>query len=150
MKPTHHVMLSTGVSAVFASWVHSWEAILACFLSGIFIDLDHHFDYLIIKKELPISYKKLLDFLTTEHDKKLYLFLHSYELIILLWFSIFVFHLSTVWLGVAVGVSTHIFCDELANPFKPMAYFFVSRMKVGFNRRAMFKEEYFKNDPKSV
>jgi len=120
MRPTHHVMISGGVTLVFALWMKSTGALAACFLSGIFIDLDHHFDYLLEKKEIPFSYKKLLDFCHNDKNSKLRVFLHSYELLILLWVSIYYFSLGPIWLGVAVGLTTHILCDEFANPLKPL------------------------------
>ena len=147
MRPVHHVMISGGVSTLFAIWVESVWAIGACFLSGIFIDLDHHFDYMISRKELPLSYKKLLDFLEKDHSTKLYLFLHSHELLLLFWMAIFYFSLGEVWIGVAVGFTTHILCDEIANPFRPLAYFLTYRIKHQFNRKMLFKESFFDNVP---
>ncbi len=143
MKPTHHVIISGGVSAALAIWVKSPPAIMACFLSGIFIDLDHHLDYWLERKELPLSYKKLCDFCHSDYESKLRLVLHSYELLILLWVSIYYFSLSTVWVGVALGFTTHIICDEIANPVRPLAYFLTYRIKHNFNRRKLLKKECF-------
>jgi len=142
MRPTHHVIISAGVSSIFALWVKSWGAVCACFLSGIFIDLDHHLDYWLAKKELPLSYKKLLDFCTNDHRTKLYLFLHSYELLFLFWLSIYYFDLNVIWLGIAVGMTIHILCDEVANPLRPLAYFLTYRMKNKFERKHFFKKGY--------
>ena len=140
MKPTHHVIISGGVSIAFAFWVKSWTAVCACFLSGIFIDLDHHLDYFLERKELPLSYKKLVDFLENDHRSRLYLVLHSYELIALLWASIFYFQLNAVWLGAAIGFTTHIFCDEIVNPLRPLSYFLTYRVKHNFCREMFFKK----------
>lgn len=140
MRPTYHVMISGGVSAVLAFWIQSWGAVWACFLSGIFIDLDHHWDYWLIKKELPLSYKKLVDFSRNHQERKMYLFFHSYELIFLLWVSIYYFDLNLIWLGVAVGVTTHILCDEFTNPMKPLAYFLIYRMRNRFQRKLLVKK----------
>jgi hypothetical protein len=140
MKPTHHVIISGGVSAVFGFWIQSWSAVFACFLSGIFIDLDHHLDYWLIKKEIPLSYKKLLHFCHQEPDARLYLFLHSYELIFIFWACIYYFEWNAVCLGVAVGVTAHIICDEIFNPMRPLAYFLTYRIKHGFERRSLLKK----------
>jgi hypothetical protein len=142
MKPIYHVIISGGVSAIFAVWVRSWSAVLACFLSGIFIDLDHHLDYYLVKREIPLSYKKLVNFLRNDHDSKIHLFLHSYEFIVLLWLSIFFFDLSVVWTGVALGFTMHILCDEFANPLRPLAYFLTYRIKNRFERKRFFKKGY--------
>lgn len=140
MKPTHHVIISGGVSAVFALWAQSWGAVVACFLSGIFIDLDHHLDYFIFKKELPLSYKKLVHFLRHEHRSKLFLFLHSYEVLVLIWSAIFLLGLDLVWIGIAIGFTTHILCDEAFNPISPRGYFLTYRAKNRFARKVFFKK----------
>ncbi len=124
---------------IFAIWVRSWGALAACFLSGILIDLDHHLDYIIIRKKIPFRYKSLLEFCHVDHTHPIYLLLHSYELLLLLWVSVFLFDLGVIWMGAAVGFTAHIFCDEFANPIKPMAYFLIYRAKNRFNRRAFLK-----------
>jgi hypothetical protein len=143
MKPAHHVIISGGVSAILAIWVKSPPAILACFLSGIFIDLDHYLDYYLERKELPLSYRKLVDFCNNDHKSKLRLPLHSYELLLLLWISVFYFSLGVFWVGVAIGLTTHIICDEIFNPLRPLSYFLIYRIRHGFNRKMIFKKGYF-------
>ena len=143
MRPTYHVMISGGVTLVFALWVKSTGALVACFLSGILIDLDHYFDYYLARKELPLNFKKLVDFCHNNYHSKLYIFLHSYELLFLLWFSIYYFSLGAVWLGAAVGFTAHIICDEIVNPLRPLSYFLTYRIKQNFSRKILFKKGYF-------
>ena len=140
MKPINHVIISGGVTAAFAYWVQSLPGVIACFLSGIFIDLDHHLDYLIVRKKIPFSYNKLVDYLKNDHKAPIYLFFHSYELLALLWLGIFYLNLDVVWLGIAVGCTTHILCDEFANPLRPLAYFLTYRIWHKFNRKMFFKK----------
>lgn len=140
MKPSHHVVISGGVSAIFALWVKQPAAILTCFLSGIFIDLDHHLDYMMVRKELPLNYKKFFDYFDNNRHPRIYLVFHSYEVIILIWAVIAAVSPGPVWLGLAVGVTTHIACDTLANPFKPVAYFLTYRIKHRFERKNLVKE----------
>ena len=149
MRPTNHIIISGGVSAVFAIWAKSWGAVFACFLSGIFIDLDHHLDYYLAKKKIPFSYKKLIDFLKNDHESKIHLFLHSYEFLFLFWLSIFFFDLNNIWLGIAIGFTTHILCDEIANPLKPLAYFLTFRAKNGFNRESFYKRKIIEKHPET-
>jgi len=143
MKPVHHILISGGVTAVLSIWIKSSGALLACFLSGIFIDLDHHLDYFIAKKRIPLSYNKLSEFCHNEHGAKLYLIFHSYELLAVIWICIYGWSLGNIWVGVAVGMTTHLFCDEFANPIKPMAYFFTFRLKKNFTRELLLKKEFF-------
>jgi hypothetical protein len=143
MTLKHHVVISTTVTTLFAVWSPSWPGWLACFLSGIFIDVDHNLDYFLWRKELPISYRKLIDFLKNDHDAKLYLFLHSYELLAALWFCIFYFGLNEIWWGMAVGLTVHMACDEYYNPLRPLAYFLIYRCSHKFSRRKLFKKGYY-------
>jgi len=99
-------------------------------------------DYYLERKELPLSYKKLVEFCNSGDHTKLRLFLHSYELLILLWIGITYFSFGEVWLGIAVGFTTHIICDEIVNPMRPMGYFFTYRIKHNFNRKMIFKTKY--------
>jgi hypothetical protein len=142
MRPISHVIVSSGVTAILSVWVKSWDALAVCFLSGIFIDLDHHVDYFLARKEIPFSYRKLVDFCWNDHSAKIFLFLHSYELLITLWISIFVFDLNRIWVSAAIGMTIHILCDEIANPLRPLAYFFSYRAKNRFDRKYFFKKGY--------
>jgi hypothetical protein len=142
VRPTSHVIISGGVTAALSLWTRSWDVLAACFLSGILIDLDHHLDYFIARREMPLSYQKLIDFCKNDHASKIYLIFHSYELLILFWVMIFVFDLGPVWFGVAIGSTAHVVCDEIANPLRPLAYFLSYRAKNRFDRKFFFKKGY--------
>ena len=73
--------------------MHSWPASLGCFLSGVFIDIDHCVDFYYIRKEFPIGYKQLADFSYDLKETKVYLWFHAYEYLLVLWGLIFYFHL---------------------------------------------------------
>ena len=89
MKPSYHVLVSAGVSAGYWYYFKSWPAALACFLSGIFIDIDHYLDYYLARKKIPWRYSDLCDFCRYEEKGKIYLLFHSCELIIFLWGTIY-------------------------------------------------------------
>lgn len=135
-------MISGGVTAFFAIWIRSWGGIIACFLSGIFIDFDHHLDYWLLNKELPINYKKLVDFFENQRMSHVMIFFHSYEVLSLMWVCVFLFDLNVIWLGIAVGCTTHVLCDEIFNPIKPMAYFLTYRIVNRFQRNHFFKKKF--------
>ena len=147
MRPAVHTAASGLVSIVFAYWTKSWPGTLACFLSGIFIDLDHVLDYWLARKRLLFTYKELFYFCAKEKEGKLYLVLHSYEFIALFWFMVYYYQWPVVWLGAAVGVSVHIFLDQLDNPIRPWVYFLCYRFRHGFVREFIFSEEYYKKLP---
>jgi len=143
MRPTHHAIISVGVSVLFASWVKSWQAVLACFLSGIFIDVDHVLDFILSRKKIPWTYSELEDFCGRIKQGKLHLIFHSYEFWLLFWFAAYQYSFNIVWIGIGVGVCTHIICDQFLNPLRPLAYFFTYRYKHEFNKEYVFKEKYF-------
>lgn len=144
MSPTSHAVISAGTSAVFWYATGSVPGAIVCFLSGIFIDLDHHLDYWLNKKELPLDYKKLLYFSEVEKEGKPYLFLHSYELLALLWIAVFYYGLGPVWSGLVLGLSVHMIADQICNPVRPLAYFFIYRLKHGFHRGKLLTEDDYK------
>jgi len=142
MKPTTHAFVSLGTSALFWLSVKSPLATVVCFLSGVFIDIDHHLDYFIAKRRIPWRYKDLVDYFEDINSGKLYLVLHSYELLFLLWMGIYFLMLNDIWLGLAVGATVHLACDALVNSFRPMTYFMFFRIKNRFDRKRLFTQEY--------
>ena len=133
MMPSKHVVVSTVTSAVFFAVTKSWGGSLACFLSGIFIDLDHVVDYWIIRKKICYSYKKLMDF-CLEQTEKAYMIFHSYELLVFLLAVVITLHFQVVWLGCLIGLSVHMFFDQVTNTIDPFAYFLFYRAKLGFTK----------------
>lgn len=143
MRASYHVAASAGISLGLQAAMHSWPATLACFFSGILIDLDHYLDYCLIRKSFPFRYKDLVDFCWEQNDGKSYLFLHTYEYIFVLWFLVYFFHLGTVWLGVTVGLTAHLVLDQWTNPIKPFFYFLTFRINKQFVKTKILSELYF-------
>lgn len=140
MKPAQHVVISGGIGLVLAWWIQSAAAGLVCFLSGVFIDIDHYLDFYLAKKKFPRRYKELTDFCDRDNEDrgKLRLIFHSYEFLVVLWLAVSYWHLNELWLGLAVGLSQHLVCDQMTNPFRPLAYFWVYRLKYGFQKEYIF------------
>ena len=145
MRPTSHVIASTVTSAVFFTVTHSWEATLGCFLSGIFIDIDHHFDLWLYKKKILFDIKHIYHFCEKEKKGKLYLIFHSYELLAIFWLCLIGFRLSVLWWGLAVGLTVHIILDQMCNTVTLFTYFLWYRIKKGFAKEALFPPDYYKN-----
>ena len=141
MKPTHHVIISTGVSAVFWWWFKSVPATAVCFLSGIFIDIDHHLDYWLIKGKFPWRYRDLHKFFIEQENRggPMYLVLHAWEWLIALWLAIFILRLDVVWVGFAIGLTAHMMADLICNPLKPFGYFITYRWRRAFDSTRILK-----------
>ncbi|MCB9757085.1 MAG: hypothetical protein H6753_01520 [Candidatus Omnitrophica bacterium] len=143
MKASYHIVVSAGVALGLQAMLHSWPASLGCFVSGVLIDLDHYLEYYISKRRIPFRYKDLLDFCTSHKDKKLYLFFHGYEYLFILWILIYVFYLNNIFIGIALGLTIHLICDQFTNPTKPLFYFITYRLKNQFIKTNILSERYF-------
>lgn len=143
MSPKGHAVISAGLGGFLGAWLNSWEAGLACFLSGIFIDLDHHLDYFLANKKIPLTYKELYDFGCFTTTAPLCLFLHGYEWLIILWVLVYYGLLGSLGLGVALGTTAHLLCDQFTNPIRPLGYFLLYRIKHQFKRKDILRDEYF-------
>jgi hypothetical protein len=147
MLPTAHVIISAVLGFGVYKYTGSTPAGLSTFLSGVFIDLDHHIDYWIANGKIPLSYKKLFNFFEHGTYTKVFIIFHSWELLAILWGAIMLFHLGSLWLGVAIGISVHMLCDQIANPLKPLGYFMVYRIKHKFLKKEIMTDAYFKKNP---
>jgi hypothetical protein len=145
VRPSHHVMLSTAVSAGFGYWSGSWTAAGICLVSGVLIDLDHHLDYVIVRREIPWRYADLWAYCMEKPVQKIYLFFHSWEQQAILWGCIYAFGLGWEWIGLALGMTTHMIADALANPVRPWAYFLSYRAALGFQAELILKKDLIKN-----
>ncbi len=145
MSPTAHAVISAATSATIFLFTKSWSAALTCFFGGILIDVDHVLDFIFHHKRIPKTYKELFEFCTYQKDGKLTLVFHSYEFLIPFWLIVFWLRPSDIWLGLAAGLLTHMAADQITNPMNPRAYFLTYRMKVGFARKKIFTDEYYKS-----
>jgi hypothetical protein len=145
MRPTYHIVASGIISIGLQASMHSWPITLGCFFSGVLIDLDHYLEYCLIRGKFPFRYKDLVDFCYDQRVTKLYLILHSYEFILCLWLLISLFHLGSIWIGVAIGLTTHLFFDQFTNPIKPFFYFMSFRLMHRFEKSKTLSVKYFQN-----
>lgn len=138
MKLTVHLGISA-VAAVSAYNITSSHPLsITLFLSGIFMDLDHLFDYMLLSKE-EFSIRNLtLWYSEKRWNNKIYIIFHSYELLMVLLLLTFLLR-NNILIGLAIGSSLHLFADEIDNMhqefdkrFSKGYYFFSYRWIVGF------------------
>ncbi len=144
MRPAKHVAVSLGLTFLLSRWFYSWQALTACFLSGVLIDLDHFYDQFAHYKKISLRYRDMVKYCTAVPLKKLYVLLHAYEWLLILWWAIGYFHLGTVWAGAAAGLTVHLICDQFTNPLKPLGYFFIFRLKNNFDAEKILRFKYWK------
>lgn len=138
MKPAGHIVASCAVS-VFVWWYfRSSACALVSFLSGVLIDADHLIDYF-ADHPFPAHPKKIYNACRDIKCRKLYLFLHSYELIFLLWVLIWALSLSDIWKAFAIGLTQHVMLDQTTNPIIKTGYFLTVRIMKRFDKKSLIK-----------
>lgn len=73
--------------------------------------------------------------------KKLYILLHSYEFIALLWVLIYTLSLSIAWKAAAIGFTQHLILDQLTNPVNTYGYFLTYRIVNRFDTNKIINQE---------
>ncbi len=133
MRTVGHIITSAGVASASYMRYKSKPAALATFLVGWLIDLDHLFDYVRAHGWRP-NWQRFSEAAHEKYSGKLYLPLHSFELLAL--FFIF-FRGPTKQpyrVGITLSVLTHLLLDQRCNPGrKPLTYFLTHRIRKKFS-----------------
>jgi len=138
MKLQAHIPISAAVSAVVYAVSRSPEMTVSCFLAGIFIDLDHFFDYF-MSEGIKIDVKDFFHKCNNSLVKQYFLLLHSYEVVIVLAILSLLLK-SPVMTGIFIGVTAHFTADVLIKPEYFMYYSFVYRASINFGKgRIIFR-----------
>lgn len=140
MRVREHILASSTLAIVFYYFTHSAAGAATAFLSGVFIDLDHLFDFWITKPAHPFSIKEFMhpcEYM--RQNRKVYVFLHNYELVILLWILTWHFNWHPIIFGLAAGATLHLILDDIGNELITFSYFFIYRAAKKF---AVFTEKY--------
>ena len=112
--------------------------IFYCLLFGWLIDLDHLIDFIILNKKKDLFNLNL--FLSGSYFQKfqkIYIFLHSYEITVLLFFSSILIEQNIFY--VALAHFFHLIQDQILNKVKYFSYFFMYRLLNNFSIKAICK-----------
>jgi len=136
--PSSHVAAS-GIIGVFV-WLHfkSFDYAIVSFVAGTFIDLDHVIDYY-LNHSFTLKVRKIYNACLKMNLKKVYLLLHSYEIVILLWYLIYAMPLGNFWKAVAIGLTQHLIFDQITNPLNTYGYFLTYRIMKGFKKELLLQ-----------
>lgn len=132
MRPQYHLISSFLLALLFFYLTKEVVASFMVFVSGfLLIDLDHFIDFWVYKKRVTYSneffdkyYKRL---------GKIYIFFHSFEIMLLLGIFFYVFKFGIVGIGIMVGMLFHLALDLLFNDVHPLSYFLIFRILKGFD-----------------
>ena len=131
MKPQYHLVSSTIVASILYLVFKSWSMALSCFLSGIFIDIDHIYDYL---REHKFTFKAK-DFsyeFYSGNFNRMILFFHSWELLFLIAIIAWLTKWNPIITGVFIGFGHHLVLDTFHNTDTFRTYSFIWRWNRDF------------------
>jgi len=145
MKAIVHAIVSLVIGIPLYLAFSSIEAYIFCFLTGVFLDVDHLIDYLWWSKDKSLRMFFILGpgYFDKPHstDK----FLHSIEIFSLLVIPI-ILHQPTLGIGLIVGFVGHIALDFVGFGFSPFHFFLFYRAIIEKNKVLLLKEAVFKRD----
>jgi len=141
LKPISHIISSGIIGAGVGAYYGSFECALISFIAGVAIDLDHFIDYY-ANHPFTLKLTRIYKILYDRNLPRLYLILHSYEIIIFLWFCIYLFSMGPLWKAAAIGLTQHLIFDSFTNPLRWPGYFFTYRLLKGFKKNLLFRYSY--------
>ncbi len=138
MKLGHHIAFSTIFSGILYMVSRSWGMASACFISGIFIDLDHVLDFFIIYGR-PFSIERFFQVFYHELKfKQIFLILHAWEWLILLFAAAWVTGWSPWFVGILIGSGHHMILDYINNGGYIWSYSIIWRWRNNFDFETSF------------
>jgi hypothetical protein len=144
MKVSNHIIISALLSILIYCIFRSITIASAFLLGGVFIDIDHIFDYLINFK-FKFRLKHFFIAFGKETLPKIFIVLHSWELVFIILPVIYFNGMNSVALSFAAGYILHLSLDNIANKCSCFAYFFIYRLIHEFQGKYFYgKKEYRK------
>jgi hypothetical protein len=141
MRTLGHIITSAGVGLATYHRYKNPGAAVASFLAGWLIDLDHIVDYVHAHGWKP-SWFHFNEAAHEHYSGKLYLPLHSYELIALFFFLCRQPDKHPYRVGITVSLLTHLLLDQKCNPSRrATTYFLAHRIRKKFEAKHLLKCE---------
>lgn len=141
MRPAYHFAASSLIAGVSYLATQSPPIAASTFAIGFLIDADHLFDYSIycVQKRRWLKLKELLNLSHYPPPTKIYIPLHAYELLLLIWAAALYFLAFpwALWLSFSMGM--HLLMDYLAYRPHPLCYSLIFRMTRGFDHERVWQ-----------
>ncbi len=125
MRTLGHIVTSAGVSLASYAMHRSRPAALASFFAGWLIDLDHIVDYVSAHGWKP-SWQRFNEASHEKYSGKLYLPLHSFELLALFFLLFRGPRRQPYRVGISLSILTHLLLDQRCNPSRTRLTYFLS------------------------
>ncbi len=142
MRTVGHIITSAGVAGASYMRYKSKPAALATFFAGWLIDLDHLVDYVRAHGWRP-NWGRFSEACHEKYSGKLYLPLHSYELLALFFLLCKGENKQPYRVGITLSVLTHLLLDQKCNPGRrPSTYFLTNRIRKKFDAGEILKPHH--------
>lgn len=143
MKLREHSIISASAAGAAYLATGSFGLASGILLSGIFLDLDHIYNYFMCVG-IKLDIKDLFDKCDRYQLRKFIVPLHSYELVAV-FALLFYLTSSRFWLGILAGSVIHLSADLYYNRVYLLSYSFIYRCIKNFDGDVLFKPPYGKN-----
>lgn len=137
MKSRYHILLSLIISITLFIMVKDLFAAITCFISGVFIDVDHLVDYWMLTGKLTRSTSELME--TIEPYDLIFIPLHSWEILLTL---MLLTPLYPILYGSTIGFLFHMIADLAFNHAKIEGYLFMYRVNQNWRKESVFTNYY--------
>ncbi|MBF0456631.1 MAG: hypothetical protein HQK99_01900 [Nitrospirae bacterium] len=131
-----HTYTSAALGGVIYAVTGSLQAGASALIAGVFIDIDHLFDFLMFSGE-RLTLHNFKSWCNEMKWNRITLIFHSYELFVLLGFIAYYTRSETA-AGILCGAALHIMLDQTGNLKKyrlsPWFYFLLYRVINGFKK----------------
>lgn len=139
MKFSQHIITSGMVSVALWPVYHSVEISVMCFLTGVFIDIDHFIDYF-REFGFNINVPKFFQVFKGKNINRVWIPLHSWELFGMMLFFSWLGQGNNWMIGLITGYFLHMILDQLFNKPGPWSYFLVFRYTKKFSHKVLFPD----------
>lgn len=150
MRTSGHIVVSAAIGVMVYAAYNELAPALASFLVGTLIDLDHVIDYLYAHGK-KWDWKKVNGAHHERFSGKLYVPLHSYELLIIFFLLTLDSSLTPWRVGISMSLLAHFLCDQFFNPNRKFStYFLINRIIHKFEADKVLSSKKFKKSEEVV
>lgn len=137
MRISYHIVISLVVSVLIYGLLRSIAGALVCFVTGVFIDLDHFVDYL-LNYGPHFRLRHFFRAFRYEVLENIFIFLHAWEWTLVMLVILWLVDWKPVAVGLFSGACIHLLLDDLFNTHSPLAYFLLYRLAHRFSARRFY------------
>lgn len=143
MHPSGHLLSAASASLIGYAASDSLSFSFGLLLGGFLIDLDHLFDYFVFEGQRSLSPSRFFRYYLGLRCQRVVLFLHSYELMTLLFLAALALK-SALLFGYLAGAALHLALDVIFNGQhalkRPILFYsFLYRWRQGFAAGRLFR-----------